>query len=107
MPRGGKRDGAGRPSKWASKVTFKDTKLIRVPKHLVQRLLNIAHKMDRGENIDYLYDLLVEENKNLNSQIDLLISRNKKLCKTLDELTNTNTKDLQLFIDLNSDNLSK
>jgi hypothetical protein len=86
MPRGGKRDGAGRPTGWSSGVQFKDTKLIRVPKHLAERLLDIAHRLDEGEDLDYLNDVLLKENKTLTEQVDLLILRNRYLCDQLNEL---------------------
>lgn len=49
MPRGGKRDGAGRPSAWK----HKETKLVRVPAAIVDQLMDIARKLDRGESLDY------------------------------------------------------
>ena len=52
MPRGGRRDGAGRKSTWVSGCKFEDTKLIRVPVAIADRLLEIAHKLDSGETID-------------------------------------------------------
>ena len=58
MPRGGKRDKAGRPSTWASGCKFEDTKVIRVPKEIVDRLLEIAHKLDAKEPLE-----LVTESK--------------------------------------------
>lgn len=49
MPRGGKRDGAGRPSVWL----HKETKLIRVPIAISDQLMDIAHKLDRGEVLEF------------------------------------------------------
>jgi hypothetical protein len=46
MPRGGQREGAGRKSTWTSGCRFEDTKLIRVPTVLADRLLEIAHQLD-------------------------------------------------------------
>src|SRR5436190_9662955 len=49
MSRGGKREKAGRPSSWASGCKFEDTKLIRVPAAIADRLLEIAHRLDANE----------------------------------------------------------
>ena len=51
MPRGGKRPGAGRKSSWPSGCGREDTKLIRVPKKLADELLEIAHRLDGGEQV--------------------------------------------------------
>lgn len=48
MSRGGKRDGAGRPSVW----NHKETKLVRIPVAIVDQVLEIAYKLDRGESLD-------------------------------------------------------
>jgi hypothetical protein len=53
MVRGGSRQGAGRKSTWASGCNFKDTTLIRVPSRLASILLEVAHKIDAGEVIDF------------------------------------------------------
>lgn len=53
MVRGGQREGAGRKSTWVSGCTFKDTTLIRVPSNLASILLEVAHKIDAGEVIDF------------------------------------------------------
>ncbi|WP_413176521.1 hypothetical protein [Anabaena azotica] len=52
MIRGGQRKGAGRKSTWVSGAKFEDTVLIRVPKNIRDAVLEIAHKLDAGENID-------------------------------------------------------
>ena len=49
--RGGKRKGAGRKSTWVSGCKFEDTKLIRVPTAIAERLLDLAHKLDAGEDV--------------------------------------------------------
>jgi hypothetical protein len=59
MARGGYREKAGRKSTWVSGCKFEETKLIRVPIAISDRVLEIAHKLDSGENID-----LVSESKN-------------------------------------------
>lgn len=45
MPRGGRREKAGRKSGWSNT----ETQLIRVPKVLADRLLEIAKHLDRGD----------------------------------------------------------
>jgi hypothetical protein len=52
MTRGGKREGAGRPTSWTSGVKFEETVLIRVPRFLKEKLLDIAHQLDAGEDIN-------------------------------------------------------
>jgi hypothetical protein len=52
MPRGGRREKSGRKSSWVSGCKFEETKLIRVPVAVADRLLEIAHKLDSGEVID-------------------------------------------------------
>lgn len=53
MPRGGYHPNAerwGRKSAW---INDSVTKTIRVPEVLADRILDLAHKLDRGEIIDY------------------------------------------------------
>ena len=52
MSRGGARKGAGKKTSWKSGCTFNQTKLIRVPSTLASRLLEIAHWMDEGGEIE-------------------------------------------------------
>jgi hypothetical protein len=59
MTRGGYREKAGRKSTWVSGCKFEQTKLIRVPIAISDRVLEIAHKLDNGEVID-----LVSESNN-------------------------------------------
>lgn len=49
MSRGGKRKGSGSKPKWRSGKT----KTVRVPESLAQEILQIAHKLDEGDIIDY------------------------------------------------------
>ena len=62
MPRGGQRQGSGRKSTWESGCKFEDTKLIRVPKAIALRVLEIAHKIDSDE----AFDLATKSNRQLN-----------------------------------------
>ena len=48
MPRGGKRKGAGRKPSWENAETC----VVRVPKVLSDKVLEIAHKLDRGESLE-------------------------------------------------------
>lgn len=53
MPRGGYHPNAerwGRKSAW---LNASDTKTIRVPEELAEQILDYAHKLDKGEVIDY------------------------------------------------------
>jgi hypothetical protein len=68
MPRGGRRDGSGRKSTWVSGCKFEDTKLIRVPASISDKLLEIAHEIDSGKDID-------SETKSLKDEIELLRSQ--------------------------------
>ena len=52
MSRGGKREGAGRKTSWASGVRFEDTSLVRIPNYLKTDLLHLAHRLDSGLKID-------------------------------------------------------
>ena len=52
MARGGKRQNAGRPSTWASGCTREDTKPVRIPKAIVDQVLDYAHRLDAGENFE-------------------------------------------------------
>jgi len=69
MPRGGRREKAGRPSTWKSGCKFSQTKLIRVPIALVDQLLEIAHKLDSGEVLD-----LVTKQKSLPTTLSITTS---------------------------------
>jgi hypothetical protein len=53
MAHGGKRIGAGRKSTWQSGCPFTETKLIRVPIVIAEQILDIAHRLDAGETIDF------------------------------------------------------
>jgi hypothetical protein len=68
MSRGGYREKAGRKSTWTSGCRFEDTKLIRVPAAIADKLLEIAHKIDDGEDID-------SETKSLKNEVELLRSQ--------------------------------
>jgi hypothetical protein len=52
MPRGGARKGAGKKTSWKSGCKFDQTKLIRVPITVSGRLLEIAHWLDEGAEVE-------------------------------------------------------
>jgi hypothetical protein len=61
MNRGGYRKGSGRKSPWKSG----DTRTIRVPEILADRLLEIAHWLDEGGNIEFVTESKVSQNENV------------------------------------------
>jgi hypothetical protein len=68
MPRGGHREKSGRKSTWKSGCKFEDTKLIRVPKAIAPKLLEIAHNLDANEALD----LATESNDPPRSVIEVI-----------------------------------
>jgi len=46
MPRGGERKGAGRPTKWKAGTTREDTKTVRIPKRIIDEVLQFAIQLD-------------------------------------------------------------
>ena len=70
MARGGYREKAGRKSTWVSGCTFEETKLIRVPIAISDKVLEFAHKLDGGQNIDLETKLLKEENQRLKNELE-------------------------------------
>jgi hypothetical protein len=52
MPRGGHREKAGRPSTWKSGCKFSETKLIRVPAAIAEKVLEFAHKLESDDPLD-------------------------------------------------------
>jgi hypothetical protein len=58
MPRGGARENSGRKPKW----NLGETKAIRVPIAIADTLLDIAKRMDNGENLNHLrLNVLIED----------------------------------------------
>ncbi len=51
MSKGGIRKNAGRKTTWESGCSFHETTVIRVPKVLKSKILEIAHVLDAGEKI--------------------------------------------------------
>jgi hypothetical protein len=57
--RGGRRENAGRKSIWKNK----DTITIRVPKAILFQVIEVAHRIDSGENIELNTESITEEPK--------------------------------------------
>lgn len=72
MPRGGRREGAGRKTAWESGCSFAETTVIRVPKYLKDEILEIAHRLDVGEEVDLVSKSLREKNDYLENRVSEL-----------------------------------
>lgn len=72
MPRGGAREGAGKPSSWSSGCKYEDTKLIRVPKFIASKVLELAHSLDEGVDYEIVTNSLLEENERLKNNLECL-----------------------------------
>lgn len=57
--RGGRRENAGRKSIWKNK----DTITIRVPRAILFQVIEVAHRIDSGENIELNTESITEEPK--------------------------------------------
>ena len=104
MPRGGRRKGAGRKTAWESGCSFSETTVIRVPKVLKNEILELAHRLDAGEEVDlvskslrersdYLEGRVLELERELNqskqldiSSIEIVTKSKKQINKVRDEL---------------------
>jgi hypothetical protein len=60
MPRGGHRDNAGRKSEWASSS---QTRPIRVPDWMADKVLEFARKLDNEETIDNVHNQNSQDNE--------------------------------------------
>lgn len=85
MPRGGKREKAGRKTGWGSGVKFEETTPIRIPKYLKDKLLEIAHRLDSGEDFDSVSNSNEQELQKLRSNLSLIELHNQKLVKQLEQ----------------------
>lgn len=70
MARGGAREGAGKPSSWSSGCKYEDTKLIRIPKAIGDKVLELAHKVDEGIDYEIVTKSLKEENERLREKLN-------------------------------------
>ncbi|QFS52526.1 hypothetical protein [Nostoc sphaeroides] len=57
--RGGRRENAGRKSIWKNK----DTITIRVPRAILFQVIEVAHRIDSGENIELNTESITEESQ--------------------------------------------
>ena len=81
---GGRRDGAGRKSTWASKARKEDSKLVRVPGYIASEVLKAAHYIDAGGVINYnTFDLV---NQLDNRKFDSVTQSNTTRLDRLTEL---------------------
>lgn len=87
MPRGGRRKGAGRKTAWESGCTFAETTVIRIPKYLKDEILEIAHRLDAGEEIDLDTKSIRERNNYLENKV-LELERELNQPKQLEILSN-------------------
>lgn len=83
MPRGGRRDGAGAKYKWA----YGETKVIRVPIALADRILEIAKLLDQGIPLETVTQSKVVDLSGISVQ-----STEKGLVVNLQDLLNAGYK---------------
>ena len=82
MPRGGFRKGAGKKSSWKSGCRFEQTKLIRVPSTISHQLLEIAHWLDEGGDIEKVTKPKQYELPNILDSINIDLSPQRLLNET-------------------------
>jgi hypothetical protein len=97
MPRGGKREKAGRKNKWQNP---RNTKTIRVPAHLADEILKIAYSLDSGS-----FDItkFSTSSSNEKDSLDLLKASVKSYQLTLGTIDNNSS----IFTDLEFNNMSR
>ena len=107
MPRGGAREGAGRKTQWVSGCSFSETTVIRIPRAIKEQVLEIAHRLDAGEEIDLVSNSIQERNQYLENRVVTLekeLSRSQqKLAKKMELLKNPSRESKQLELNLESD----
>lgn len=101
MPRGGSRKGAGRKTAWESGCTFAETTVIRVPKYLKNEVLELAHRLDAGEEVDLVSKSIKERNNYLEGKVLGLEKKLLNQTKSLKEkVTKSKNVDKQGQLDL-------
>ena len=98
MPRGGKREKAGRKTTWQSGVKFEETSPLRVPNYIKDKILGIAHRLDAGEDIDFVSNSKLLD---LEQHVSLLLSEKEKLIEQIEKSKvelETKSKEFQLTI---------
>jgi hypothetical protein len=84
MVRGGKRERAGRKTTWESGVKFEETSPIRVPNHIKNKILEIAHRLDAGEEIDFVSNSDKQHLQELELKLELVELENHKLVEQVE-----------------------
>ena len=83
MPRGGHHPHAKRWGRTKSWNNASDTKTIRVPEALADEVLEIAHKLDRGEAIAYVSESMMAEIESLKEVVRQLTEERDNLKQQL------------------------
>jgi uncharacterized protein YlxW (UPF0749 family) len=81
MPRGGRRENAGKKSTWSSGRSFAETKVIRVPTEFAEQLLDVARRLDAGESIE-----LVTNSIEANQEVEALRKQVEELQERVNQL---------------------
>ena len=81
---GGRREGAGRKTTWASGSRKEDSKLVRVPEYIAAEVLRAAHYIDAGGVIKY--DSLDSVTQSNNDSLDSITQSNSPQFNNLIEL---------------------
>ena len=89
MPKGGRREGAGRKTQWESGCSFSETTVIRIPKYLKHEVLKLAHRLDAGEVINL-------DTESLKQQITQLSEENIDLRAKIEDISNE-PKQMDIF----------
>ena len=92
---GGRREGAGRKTTWASGARKEDSKLVRVPEYIATEVLKAAHYIDAGGVINYNSLDSVTQSDN-----DLLDSVTQSDNDSLDSVTQSDNHQLNNLIKL-------
>jgi hypothetical protein len=71
---GGAREGAGRTNSWASQTRKEDCKLIRVPEYIADKMMQIAHYIDGGGevNISQFEKVALSNNDRLEGILEII-----------------------------------
>ena len=103
---GGRREGAGRKTTWASGARKEDSKLVRVPEYIATEVLKAAHYIDAGGVINYnSLDSVTQSDNDLldsvtQSDNDLLDSVTQSDNDSLDSVTQSDNHQLNNLIKL-------
>ncbi len=99
MSRGGRRKGAGRKTAWESGCSFSETTVIRVPKVLKDEILEIAHRLDAGEEVDLVSKSLRERNDYLEGKV---LELKKQLLNQKEIVTKSKVEEKQVELELDT-----